>query len=751
MKEVRFCIDNMTCQACSSGIERSLKRKPYCESIEVSLINKRAKLVYDEQKVSLDTIFAFIEKMGYKPYFESDSQSPKSPTLKTSRKSLFASFNSLDEKLLPPTLRLILSIVFTLFVLTLSWGEMFFHISLPYTLSYYLQLFGALVVMHMGRAFYFRGYKSLFALNPNMDTLIAVGTTSAFLYSLKGIFDTHGHFYFDSVCVIITLVSIGKTIENLCKKDAKDSASLLLEINQKSMIKLSPQNLQTSLEDLSWLDSAIQTPIIAQDVRQGDYLKVLPGEMVMVDSFIVQGRSSIEQSAISGEALPILKQTGDTLLSGSINLESPLVIKAQKNAKESTLAEILTLVQNAQDSKAPISTLADKISGIFVPLVIGLALCAGIYWWIIKDFVFALDIFIATLVISCPCALGLATPMAILYAQAKSNKMGLFFKDAKSLEMLRKVTHIVFDKTGTLSDGLEISSILCLDDSINPQELFAIAYHLESSSTHIIANAFKNHPFAKDAGTKPVEEFQNIVGYGIYGIINGTKYIMGNAEILPPLLQSQIPTDTDKTGKMNIYIATESTLLGIFHLIDHIKPNVIATLHSLQSQDISISIVSGDNAINTQKIAQKLGINHFIANAKPQDKMQALENLKKQGHYVLMVGDGINDAPALAQADISMAFVTNNDIAHHSADIIIYNNDIKVIYNAYRLSQATIKNIKGNLFWAFGYNIIFIPIAMGALSAWGIKLEPMFCALAMSFSSISVLLNASRLKKFKIL
>lgn len=743
MKEAYFFIEKMTCQACSSGIERSLKRKAFCQDIEVYLLSKRAHITYDENQISLEEIFAFIRKMGYEPHLQPDeynTATPQDTKVKTlSLTYLNSLIESFDSRFLPNKLKLLISSIACIFVVILSWGEMFGIAALPFMWHFGILLFLSLIVMHMGRDFYIRGFKALFSKNPNMDSLIAIGTTSAFLYSLQGAFVSSTHLYFDSVCVIITLVLVGKSIESRSKTNALQSASLLLQINQKIVQKVLVDSA------LSFSQAQIQT-IPTQEIKQNDILKILPGEMIMVDGVVIEGSSNIDKAAINGESLPILARKDDIVLSGSINLDSVLYVCAKKSAKDSTLHKILELIQKAQESKAPIASLADKIAGIFVPLVIFLALCAGAFWWGIRDFEFGLSIFVATLVISCPCALGLATPMAILHAQAISNKMGVFFKDSKAFQTLSEITHIVFDKTGTLTQGLEIKKIENLS-SRTEQEIFNLAYTLESTSIHLISNAFTSHALADNATLYPITDSQNIIGKGVKGTIQGCEYFIGNVDILPPHLSYSFYAQDDK---ITLFLATNDEILALFSLQDKLKIDAKTTLELFKQHNIGLSIISGDDASNTKITAHSLDITEYYAKALPKDKMQLLKEKSKQDK-ILMVGDGMNDAPALAYAHASMAFASSYDIATQSADIINYNENMISIYNAYALAKASIVNIKQNLAFAFCYNIAFIPLAMGVLGGFNIFLHPMFCAFAMSLSSLSVVANAARLKNFKLI
>lgn len=742
MKEANFYIDGMSCSACSSGIERSLSRKPYCKDIQVNLISQKAHITYDESAISLEEIFAFIAKLGYTP----SMLPPQATHTQQAPQGMLARFSLLDSRLLPPKRRLVLAIIFTLITLVFAFNAMFGfikpHALISLRVDSVIMLCSTLVVMHMGRNFYFKGFKALFARNPTMDSLIALGTSAAFLYSLKGMVDifgsgAHTHLYFESVSVILCFVMIGKYIENVSKEDAKQSANFLLEINQKKVLKRAQNG--------EWIE------VLAQDVQKDDVIKVLPGDMVLVDGIVCEGQSSVDESSINGESIPVLKKAGDVLSSGSINMEGALTMQATQVGSETMLSQIFTLIANATESKAPIGMLADKIAGIFVPVVIGIALLAGVFWWIVRDFSFGLDIFIATLVISCPCALGLATPMAFLHAKAKAAKMGVFFKTASCLESLSKTTHIVFDKTGTLSDGLEVFDA---QSSIDMQEFLSLVRSLESNSAHIIAQALTAYATTHDAVLKQVRDFSSIAGFGVRGEIDGTTYTLGNLECIKlhnPEMRNPFVDSVD--SKLAVYLADSQRILGVLYLRDLLRPEIVPTLNTLRAQHLHLTMLSGDTIESAKQSADILGIDEVIAQAKPKDKLEFITRTKAQNPkaQILMVGDGVNDAAALKSADVSMAYASGNDVAQNCADIIIYNQNAKAIVNAYNLSKATISNIKGNLFWAFGYNIVFIPIACGALGGFGIFLDPMFCALAMSFSSISVVLNASRLRKFPII
>lgn len=748
-----FYISGMSCGACSAGIERAISRKPYCEHIEVNLITQKAHIIYNANKTTLQEIFSHIAKMGYEPSLHNPKETQN--TNEEFHQSLLAKFNALDSKFLPPKLRLSLAIIFSVVVLALSIVGMLGGHIVSLKVDCGIMLVGTLFVAHCGRNFYFKGFKALFAKNPTMDSLIAIGTSAAFAYSLKGVYEifafgAHKHLYFESVCVILCFVMIGKAIENASKEDAQKSANFLLQINQKKLLRLDSPNAQKS----DYINATF-TEVLSQDIAIGDIIKILPNDLITIDCEVVQGNGSVDESSINGESVPALKGNGSYIYSGSINVESVLFVRALKVGSQTMLHQIFTLIQNAQDSKAPIGILADKIAAIFVPVVILIALCAGDFWWIMRDFAFGLDIFIAVLVISCPCALGLATPMAFLHAKAKANKMGVFFKTASCLQALSSITHIVFDKTGTLSQGLEVKSTQSLIDS---KEFLSIVYSLESQSTHIIAQALKDYAKEQGAQSLAVNNFSSIAGFGIKGEIKGKGYVLGNVECLkldnPHISESSVAQFSDKECKLAVYLARDSKsggeILGALYLVDLLRAEVVPTIDALKKESISIAMLSGDNEQSAKASAKILSINEVVANAKPDEKFSYVTKLNKEGAKVLMVGDGVNDAAALKAASVSAAYASGNDIAQNCADIILYNQNAKAILNAYHLSKATIINIKENLFWAFGYNVIFIPIACGVLGGFEIFLNPMFCAFAMSFSSITVVLNAARLKRFKI-
>ncbi|GAA6792085.1 copper-translocating P-type ATPase CopA [Helicobacter pylori] len=738
MKE-SFYIEGMTCTACSSGIERSLGRKSFVKKIEVSLLNKSANIEFDENQTNLDEIFKLIEKLGYSP----------KKTLAKEKKGFFS-----------PNVKLALAVVFTLFVVYLSMGAMLSLSLLPESLltidnhsnflNACLQLIGTLIVMHLGRDFYIQGFKALWHRQPNMSSLIAIGTSTALISSLWPLYLvytnqwSYGHYYFESVCVILMFVMVGKRIENVSKDKALDAMQALMKNAPKTALKM--QNNQ-------------QIEVLVDSIVVGDILKVLPGSAIAVDGEIIEGEGELDESMLSGEALPIYKKVGDKVFSGTLNSHTSFLMKATQNNKNSTLSQIIEMIHNAQSSKAEISRLADKVSSVFVPSVIAIAILAFVVWLIIApkpdfwwNFKIALEVFVSVLVISCPCALGLATPMSILVANQKASSLGLFFKDAKSLEKARLVNTIVFDKTGTLTNGKPV--VKSVHSKIELLEFLSLAGSIEKSSEHVIAKGIVEYAKERNAPLKEMSEVKVKTGFGISAKTDyqGTKEIIkvGNSEFFNPINTLEIKENGILVFVGRVISGKEDELLGVFVLEDLPKKGVKEHIAQIKNLGINTLLLSGDNRENVKKCALELGINDYISNAKPQDKLNKIKELKEKGQIVMMVGDGLNDAPSLAMSDVAVVMAKGSDVSVQAADIVSFNNDIKSIYSAIQLSQATIKNIKENLFWAFCYNSVFIPLACGVLYKANIMLSPAIAGLAMSLSSVSVVLNSQRLRNFKI-
>ncbi|GHS07094.1 copper-transporting ATPase [Helicobacter pylori] len=738
MKE-SFYIEGMTCTACSSGIERSLGRKSFVKKIEVSLLNKSANIEFDENQTNLDEIFKLIEKLGYSP----------KKTLAKEKKGFFS-----------PNVKLALAVVFTLFVVYLSMGAMISPSLLPENLltidnhsnflNACLQLIGTLIVMHLGRDFYIQGFKALWHRQPNMSSLIAIGTSAALISSLWPLYLiytnqwSYGHYYFESVCMILMFVMVGKRIENVSKDKALDAMQALMKNAPKTALKM--QNNQ-------------QIEVLVDSIVVGDILKILPGSAIAVDGEIIEGEGELDESMLSGEALPVYKKVGDKVFSGTFNSHTSFLMKATQNNKNSTLSQIIEMIHNAQSSKAEISRLADKVSSVFVPSVITIAILAFVVWLIIApkpdfwwNFKIALEVFVSVLVISCPCALGLATPMSILVANQKASSLGLFFKDAKSLEKARLVNTIVFDKTGTLTNGKPV--VKSVHSKIELLELLSLAGSIEKSSEHVIAKGIVEYAKERNAPLKEMSEVKVKMGFGISAKTDyqGAKETIkvGNSEFFNPINTLEIKENGILVFVGRVISEKEDELLGVFVLEDLPKEGVKEHIAQIKNLGINTLLLSGDNRENVKKCALELGIDDYISNAKPQDKLNKIKELKEKGQIVMMVGDGLNDAPSLAMSDVAVVMAKGSDVSVQAADIVSFNNDIKSVYSAIQLSQATIKNIKENLFWAFCYNSVFIPLACGVLYKANIMLSPAIAGLAMSLSSVSVVLNSQRLRNFKI-
>lgn len=715
LKKELFFVQGMTCTACSSGIESALKRKKGIETIQVDLLNHKAIVVFDEELITLDEIFAFISKLGYTPKKQSWVE-------------------KIDHRFLTPKRKILISACLTLIALYLGMAGMISPSLIPSlftpTLNLTLQLLCALGVMHMGRDFYLRGFKSLIALHPTMDTLVALGSGSALLYSLFSLAWGKGEVYFESVCVIILFVLIGKTIEEKAKENTQSSLLSLASLKESTLIRITQDH---------------QEPITAQQIQIGDILQIAPQTIIPTEGILIEGSANLDLSNLTGESLPLHKKIGDILDSGALNLNTTFLMQCTQKPQDSNYWKILDLVQNALVSKPPIAKLADQIARYFVPLVILIATLSALSWGLItQNPSIAFEIFCSVLLISCPCALGLATPLALNIANNLSNQQGIFFKDAGILEGIGKTQIIFFDKTGTLTQKeLHISKIVPLSE-ISQERLLQITASLENHSPHIIAQSI-----LQESKHLPLLESQNVKiqeGFGISGIIEGRTYKVGNAQIFKQMPQiSQISQEG-----LIVWIGEEGEkeeqILGYILLQEKLREETLEVIQSLKRDHIKPVLLSGDRKENVEKIAQLLEID-FHAQALPQDKLAILESQKDK--MTMMVGDGINDMLALSSAKISVSMGEGSKGAMASSSLIILNNHLKNIPYAIALSQATLRNIKQNLFWAFGYNALMIPIACGALYPLGIVLSPMLASLAMTLSSLSVVANAQRLKKFK--
>ena len=796
---VKFYIEGMSCAACSASIERALSRKDFIKSAQVNLITKSAIVKYDSTKAKLDDIFALISKLGFSPFVADSTpkqkldftksgvtilgtnpttthtQTTKPPNQILKKLRFFITFfNSLDKKLLPPKLRILCSALATLLVLYLSMFPMFSSSVLmtpfdDFGINIATQIICTLIVAHMGRDFYFKGFATLFARTPTMDSLIAISTTSAFAYSLwLLIFHTHSgeipHLYFESICVIITFVLCGKSLESSAKSQANEVINALLSHNVKNAIKLDS------------LTHKVESNIQVDSIKEGDLLKILPYSFVPVDGVVASGDCAIDESMLSGEVLPVPKSIDSPLFAGSLNTTQAFIMRATSSAKNSSLSAMIALIEEAITSKPHISRIADKVASVFVPAVIVIALIAGCIWSVAKDFSFGFEIFISTLVISCPCALGLATPLAVMIGNALANKNGVFFKNAQSFETASKVSDVVFDKTGTLTDSaLEVCEVLSLSE-LSKDEILAVSASIEMGSEHIIAKAIINA--ATQSANNKSYDFSDFVAYAGLGIKatmqevgdkNGQVFALGSEKFFKKL-DSNISLKSLEKDAICVYLGVQNQdntykILGVIYLQDSIKSEAFRLIEALKKHNITPHILSGDITSNVRRVAQELQIDDFIAQASPKDKLEFIQKLSTQNaqkstqkfaqkdskgtkNLIMMIGDGVNDVGALQASDISVSFKEASEVSEKSADIIIYSHDLGKIYYAISLSKAVLANIKQNLFWAFCYNALCIPLACGVLYGFGVLLNPMIAAFAMSASSLSVVLNAQRLWRF---
>ncbi|WP_104697719.1 MULTISPECIES: heavy metal translocating P-type ATPase [unclassified Helicobacter] len=725
-----FSIGGMNCSACSSGIERALGRKRGVKKIEVNLVQSLATIEFDEKEIALEEIFAFIDKLGYRVDFD-----------KKIKKESY--FDYLENQVLTLNIRVFLAFIFSIFVVYIGMLGMLYPNILPdflrdLKINSSLQCFFTLIVMHLGRNFYFKGFKALLNKMPNMDTLIAIGSGSSFLYSfvvyLNLFFDykflAKQELYFESTCLILTFVLLGKMIEKYSKEKVLKSLDIALDFYKQKALKL--QNGEYKEVEI-------------RELVEGDFVRVLPGDFVPVDGVITKGMTSFDESMLSGESLPIVKKVGENIFGGSINLEQMVEMRVEKIYTQSTISQILNLVKEAQSTKAPIARIADKISGFFVPLVIAIALLSSLFWWLNhKDFSFALEIFVSVLVVSCPCALGLATPMAILVGSIRGMQNSILFKNAEILENAHKIDCIIFDKTGTLTEGnFEVIKIQSLS-SLSKEYILGLMASIEMGSNHPIAKAILGFAKKEKISLRVASDYQNIVGRGIKATIDSRQY-----EITQYPLKKQ--DELSKKIAVCLYeiVQDKKQELGIIYLQDKIKEEAKECIDALKKLKKEIFILSGDDKGAVEDVAQKLGISKFFSNLKPEDKLEFVKNLKNQGYKVMMVGDGLNDAPALSLSDISLSMGGGSDLSKDKSDIVLLNNDILNVVNSIKLSKAVIKNIKENLFFAFFYNIIAIVFACGIGYKFNLTLNPMIAAFAMSCSSICVVLNAQRLYFFR--
>lgn len=736
-------IEGMTCAACANTIEKVSKKLPGVEEASVNFAAEKLNINYDNSKVTLSDIQKAVEKAGYKAL---DEESNIDLDKEKKEKEIKALWN-----------RFLISAIFGVPLLLIVMIPMItgkFNIMLPeivdpmqHVKSFtILQLILVLPIMAAGRKYFVVGFKSLFRLSPNMDSLISIGTSAAFLYSVFAVIEifagnTGYHMYFESAGVILTLITLGKYLESVTKGKTSEAIKKLMGLAPKTAIIIKDNK---------------ETEIPIDEVEVGDIIVVKPGEKMPVDGEVIEGSTSVDESMLTGESIPVEKNIGHKIIGASINKNGSIKYRATKVGKDTALAQIITLVENAQGSKAPIAKMADVISGYFVPVVIVLALVSSLVWLLAgQSGVFSLTIFISVLVIACPCALGLATPTAIMVGTGKGAEYGVLIKSGTALETAHKIQTIVFDKTGTLTEGKPKVTDIITTKGISEEYLLQIAATAEKGSEHPLGEAIVKEAEKRLLELKKPIDFKAIPGHGIKVVIDGNVILLGNKKLMDEshiILQS-LEKESDKLaqeGKTPMFIAINSRLSGIVAVADTVKRNSKKAIERLHDIGIEVAMITGDNKRTAAAIAKQVGIDRILAEVLPQDKANEVKKLQSEGKKVAMVGDGINDAPALAQADIGIAIGSGTDVAIESADIVLMRSDLMDVPTAIDLSKKTIKNIKENLFWAFGYNILGIPVAMGILYLFGGPLlNPIIAALAMSLSSVSVLTNALRLKGFK--
>jgi len=743
---VSIPIGGMTCAACAQRIEKVLRRLEGVVEATVNFATEKATVTYDPQTVRQSAIKAAIEKLGYQP-------------LEIAKKDAAEEDRARKQKQIRSQwMKFIVAAAFALPLLYIAMAPMISFVRLPFPgwldpmqfpLVYGLtELLLVIPILCVGNRFYTVGFKALIQRSPNMDSLIAIGTTAAFVYSTWNVFQIAGGnfaavdaLYFESAGVIIALILLGKTLEAISKGKTGEAIKKLMGLAPKTAIIL---------------QNGTEQEIPIEEVEIGDIIVVKPGGKIPVDGTVIEGHTAIDESMLTGESMPVDKKAGDPVYAASLNTTGTIRFRAERIGSDTALAQIIKLVEDAQGSKAPIAKLADVVSGYFVPIVCLIALVAGVAWYVgTQDISFALTIFISVLVIACPCALGLATPTAIMVGTGKGAEYGILIKGGEALETAHKIDTIVFDKTGTITEGRPTVTDLLTAKGVPADELLRLAASAEMGSEHPLGQAIVQSARQKGIELEQAGGFDSITGQGIRAEIGGKTVLAGNRKLMDEqsIDLAELEGHSDRLaeeGKTPMFVAVDGKLAGIIAVADVVKQSSKAAIEALHKMGIQVAMITGDNRRTADAIAKQVGIDRVLAEVLPQDKSDEVKKLQAEGRKVAMVGDGINDAPALAQADIGIAIGSGTDVAMESADIVLMKNDLMDVPTAIELSKQTIRNIKENLFWAFGYNVIGIPIAAGVLHLFGGPLlNPIFAAAAMSLSSVSVLTNALRLKRFK--
>lgn len=774
MKE-RFDVTGMTCSACSSHVEKSVGKLTGVENVSVNLLTNSMQVEFDENKLDTAGIIKAVEDAGYGAAVKDEHAKSGAKTSGQSGSQENNGLSAVEQNVKNMKKRLIVSLIFWIPLMYVSMGHMIYqwlNIPMPpFTMNFlhgngnaityaFTQFLLLLPILIANQKYFKNGFKTLWHRSPNMDSLIAIGAGAAILYGIFAIYRIgyamgHGDMmvvhqyahdlYFESAGTILTLITIGKYLETKSKGKTSEAITKLLNLAPKTV---------TAVRD------GVEQVVDAADVEKGEIFLVKPGESVAVDGIVLEGKSSFDESAITGESIPVPKQEGDTIVSASINKSGLIRAKATKVGEDTTIAQIIRLVEEASSSKAPIAKMADKIAGVFVPTVITIALITGVIWLISgATFEFAMSTAIAVLVISCPCALGLATPVAIMVGTGKGAENGILIKSGDALETAHQIDTVVLDKTGTITQGKPVvTDIICAaGKSADKTQLLQIAGSLEKGSEHPLAEAIVNYCVTNNISLEKVTDFNALFGKGIEGTVSGTHYYAGNEKMmeekgisLSAEQKNQI-RELAKQGRTPLLFADENQFLGIVAVADVVKPTSKEAVQKFRDYGIHVIMLTGDNEVTAQAIKEQVGIDEVIAGVLPTQKEEKISALKQAGHKVAMIGDGVNDAPALASADVGIAIGAGTDVAIESADIVLMKNDLLDAVGAVKLSKAVIRNIKENLFWAFFYNSIGIPLAAGVLyPLFQIKLNPMFGAAAMSLSSVCVVSNALRLRWVKL-
>ena len=731
MKKVLLKIDGMTCSACSTGLEKYLNKQDGIKQATVNLIMNNANIEYDDRKLNLEQVEKFVEKAGFLSLG-------------------IDNFEKEEKKKTNEKYKLLVTTVISILVLYISMSHM---VGLPvipflnmmiYPVNYAISLFTlTTIVLILGKDILRNGYKNLIHKTPNMDTLVMIGVLASYIYSIYGTIQIlKGHamhveeLYYESSAVVIFFIEIGRYIENKNKDKTKEALQQLMTITPNNAVILKDGK---------------EITVTLDEIQKGDIVICKPGEKIAVDGEVVEGTTHINESFITGESVPVKREKGSKVIAGSINYEGTIKYKAEKIGKESTVSEIVRLVTQATSTKAPIAKIADTISGYFVPVVLIIAFLAfGIWMLISKNFATAINIFVSILVVACPCSLGLATPLAIVIASGNASKKGILVKTSETLENAHKVKSICFDKTGTLTKGELSISKLYNYSNIDEKEILKIVASIENKSEHPIARAIVKKAQDEKIKLEEIKEFKAIPGFGVEAIIeSGEKYLIGNKKLM---LENNIKIENEKDeqelvsdGNSILFVSSNNKIVALIGVKDILKENVKEVIKKLKQRKINLVMLTGDNEKTAEIIAKEIGIEKVISNVTPKEKAEQIKKLKEDG-IVMMCGDGINDSVSLVTADIGVSVSSGTDIAMDSSQVVLMSDNLEKIDDLIDISKKTIRNIKQNLFWAFFYNICMIPIACGVLIPFGISMNPMIAAFAMTVSSLTVVLNALRLR-----